>query len=47
MDEAGLDVQVLSLTILITQSQVVADATRSIGVTDCAHSPSSGACKPG
>lgn len=47
MDETGLDVQVLSLTTLVTQSQVVVDATRSIGVTDCAHSLSSGACKPG
>lgn len=32
--------------ILVTQGQLVADAIRSIGVTDCDHFPSSGACKP-
>jgi putative transposase len=32
--------------ILVTQGQPVVDAIRSIGVTDCAHFPSSGACKP-
>ena len=32
--------------ILVSRGQPVADAIRSIGVTNYAHFPSSGACKP-
>ncbi|WP_441480897.1 hypothetical protein [Bosea sp. 2KB_26] len=32
--------------ILVSRGQPVADAIRSIGVTDYAHFPSSGACNP-